>query len=101
MELTTHLSENASQIPQIDLEINIPTDREINASEHSSTNLQVDLSTNLPLDVTTYKPANSSKKPDLGPHLNESDLPAPGECGTQSSNRILQGEITQIHEYPW
>lgn len=30
-----------------------------------------------------------------------SDLPAPGQCGTQAKDRIVGGEETNIQDYPW
>lgn len=33
--------------------------------------------------------------------LSPSDLPPPGKCGSQLSNRIIGGEETKIDEFPW
>lgn len=31
----------------------------------------------------------------------ESDLPQPGQCGTQLKERIVGGEQTNIQDFPW
>lgn len=28
-------------------------------------------------------------------------LPVPGECGSDTSNRIFGGEVTRLDEFPW
>lgn len=39
--------------------------------------------------------------PNRASAFTEEDLPKPGRCGIQSSDRIIGGTETKINEYPW